>query len=278
MLQHRSNFSTECNYDHRFITDISACYRSLANWGTLGALAIACNYDFDELLKYAFKLPADDFVCISFQCKKRIWLQSSFLTARFLRLRKNFRTDVFDGKFRKNGVLGSLGSRNSTSRNFFRSFLERFCGILNQNLYKNFQRKVVSPLNLSQPIWVSGRVRCQDDCPAYHLNSSVITDNKVANSYQQTYFQGGNFFFVVFVFYRAQNEVEMIWWIYFFWIHPLYYPNLVLRPITSYKIHLKYPFSDLVLRWKVWHNAHINLGFFYWGLSIKIIWTSFIFI
>ena len=93
---------------------------------------MACYYDFDELLKYAFKLPADDYmhiVCMSFQCKKRISLLSSFLTARFLRLRKNFRTDVFDGEFRKNGVFGSLGSKNSTSRNFFRSFLERFCGI-----------------------------------------------------------------------------------------------------------------------------------------------------
>ena len=99
---------------------------------------MACYYDFDELLKYAFKLPADDFVCISFQYKKRISLLSSFLTARFLRLRKNFRTDVFDGEFRKNGVLGSLGSKNSTSRNFFRSFLERFCGILIKKLITGF--------------------------------------------------------------------------------------------------------------------------------------------
>ena len=60
-------------------------------------------------------------------------IKSSFLTARFLKLRKNFRTEVFDGEFRKNGVLGSLGSRNSTSRNFLRSFFERFCGIFNKN-------------------------------------------------------------------------------------------------------------------------------------------------
>ena len=60
---------------------------------------------------------------------KNICKKSSFLTARFLKLRKNFRTDVFDGEFRRNGVLDSLGSRNSTSRNFLRSFFERFCGI-----------------------------------------------------------------------------------------------------------------------------------------------------
>ena len=93
-------------------------------------------------------------------------------------------------------------------------------------------RWVTLPLNLSQRIWVSGRVHCQDDCPAYHLNSPVTSGWLYLKglSYQQIYFLGGNFFFVVFVSYHDQNGVEMTWWTYSFWIHLRYCPSPVLPP------------------------------------------------